>query len=86
VFFGLSIKVVPKLAFDLPKKYKLPHTFLKRKFGEEKWIYAFMRINPELSVRQPEATTLARAKGTNMSQYFQLSVYHDVHFICAPPL
>jgi hypothetical protein len=73
VSFGLSIKDVPKLAFDLAKKYKLLHTFYK-----EKTFYAFMRRNPELSVRQPEATSLARAKGTIMSQYFQLSVYHDV--------
>jgi hypothetical protein len=33
VFFGLSIKDVPKLAFNLAEKYKLPHTFynIKRK-------------------------------------------------------
>jgi hypothetical protein len=40
--------------------------------------------NPELSVRQPEATSLARAKGSNMPQYFQLSVYHDVQFFVLP--
>jgi hypothetical protein len=33
--------------------------------GGQKWFYAFMRRNPQLSVRQPEGTSLARAKGFN---------------------
>jgi hypothetical protein len=31
----------------------------------KKWFYAFVRRNPQLSVHQPEATSLARAKGFN---------------------
>jgi hypothetical protein len=43
-FFGLSIKDVGKLAFDLAEKYKLPHTFNKeKKIGGEKWFSTFMR-------------------------------------------
>jgi hypothetical protein len=38
VFFGLSIKDVPKLAFDLAKKYKLPHTFCKEEKLEGKMV------------------------------------------------
>jgi hypothetical protein len=66
VFFGLSIKDVRKLASDLAEKYKLPHTFYKENNMEgKKWFYAFMLRNPQLSVRQPEATSLTRAKGFN---------------------
>jgi hypothetical protein len=63
---GLSIKDVRKLAFDLVEPYKVANTFNKEtKFAGKKEFYAFMRRNPQLSVRQPEATSLATAKGFN---------------------
>jgi hypothetical protein len=36
VFLGLSIKDVRKLAFGLAEKFKLPHTFYKKKKLEGK--------------------------------------------------
>jgi hypothetical protein len=72
-----SIKDVRKLAFDLAEKYKFPHTLNKEtKMERKKLFYAFMRRNPQLSVRQPEATSLATAKGPNRDtvlHYFDLS-------------
>jgi hypothetical protein len=45
------------------EKYKFLHTFNKeKKLARNKWFYAFMRRKPQLSVRQPQATSLARAK------------------------
>jgi hypothetical protein len=46
VFFGLSIKDVPKLAFDLAKKYKLPDTFYKEKKLQRK--NGFMHLCEEI--------------------------------------
>jgi hypothetical protein len=37
----------------------------------KKWFYGFMRCHPELSVRQPESTSIARAKGFNKKQVQQ---------------
>jgi hypothetical protein len=69
----MSIKNLRKLAFDLAEKYKLPHTFNReKKLAVKKWFYAFMRRNPQLSIRQSEATSLARAKGFNR--------YNVLHF------
>jgi hypothetical protein len=74
---GLSIKDVRKLTSDLAEKYKLPHTLNKEtKMAEKKLFHAFMRRNPQLSARKPEATSLAKAKGfnrDNVLHYFDLS-------------
>lgn len=75
-FFGLTIKDVRKLAFDLAEKYNLPHAFnTEKKMAGKKWFYAFIRRNPRLSIRQPEATSLARVKGfnkKNVQHFFDL--------------
>lgn len=75
-FFGLTIKDVRQLAFDLAENLKLTHTFnTEKKLAGKKWFYSFLRRNPNLTVRQPECTSLARAKGfnkDNVSQFFDL--------------
>jgi hypothetical protein len=62
--FYRAISKLP-LLYDSPT-YKHFHTFSREKMvaGIE-CFYAFMRRNPQLSVRQPQATTLARVKGVN---------------------
>lgn len=68
-FFGFTIKDVRKLAFDVAEKYELPHNFNKeKKMAGKKWFYSFMKRNPNLSLRQPEGTSMARAKGFNRDQ------------------
>ena len=37
----------------------------KKKMAGKKWYYSFMRRHPELSLREPENTSLARAQGFN---------------------
>lgn len=65
-FFGFTIKDVRKLAFDIAEKNGLPHRFNKeKKSAGKKWYYAFMRRNPQLSLRSPEATSMARIEGFN---------------------
>lgn len=66
LFFGFTINDIRKLAFDIAEKYSLTHNFNKQnKIAGKKWFYGFMKRNPQLSLRQPEATSMARAKGFN---------------------
>lgn len=63
-FFGLTIKNVRKLAFDIAKMYGIPHCFnVENGLAGKKWFYKFMKRNSKLSLRQPEATSLARMRG-----------------------
>lgn len=75
-FFGYSVKDIRKLAFDIAEKYGVPHSFNKeKKIAGKKWFYAFMKRNPQLSLRQPEGTSMARAKGfnrENVHKFFDL--------------
>lgn len=65
-FLGLNIQEIRKLAFDVAEKYCLPHSFNKdKKIAGKKWFYSFMRRNPQLSLRKPEGTSMARARGFN---------------------
>lgn len=65
-FFGLTITEVRKLAYELAEKYQLPHRFNKeKKIAGKKWFYRFMKDHPALSLRVPEATSMARSKGFN---------------------
>lgn len=65
-FFGLTITDLRRLAFQLAEKYKLPHRFNKEKqLAGWKWYYQFMKNHPEISLRTPESTSMARCKGFN---------------------
>jgi hypothetical protein len=53
----------------------------------KKWFYAFMRRNPQLPVRQPETTSLARAKGfsrDNVLHVFDLLESNIAKFLFTP--
>ncbi|XP_062703680.1 uncharacterized protein LOC134286122 [Aedes albopictus] len=60
------MKDVRKLAYDLAEKNKLPHDFShKRQMAGRYWLQGFLRRNPTISFRKPEATSIARARGFN---------------------
>ncbi|XP_026819139.1 uncharacterized protein LOC113557788 [Rhopalosiphum maidis] len=66
LFFGYTITDIRKLAYDIAEKYSLNHKFNKeKKIAGKKWFYLFMKRNPNIVLRQPEATSMARAKGFN---------------------
>lgn len=66
LFFGLRAKDVMKMAFTLAERNNLPHAFNKdKRMAGWKWFRGFMRRNPSISLRSPQATSLARVKGFN---------------------
>jgi DDE superfamily endonuclease len=63
---GLTIKEIRHLAYETAEKNKIPNNFnAKLKMAGKGWYYNFMKRHPTLSLRQPEAVSLARAKGFN---------------------
>jgi len=60
--FGLTIRDVRKMAFDVAGKLNVKLKFANNLAGD-KWYYGFMDRHPELSLRQPEATSRQRMKG-----------------------
>ncbi|KAJ4436229.1 hypothetical protein ANN_18859 [Periplaneta americana] len=66
MFYGLTRRSVMQLAYEIAEKNKLATRFNKEtKSAGKEWFSGFMKRHPELSLRQPEATSLARASGFN---------------------
>lgn len=76
MMFGLTTNDVRLLAYQLAVRNGLPNSFNKQKEKAGKdWLQAFMKRNPELSLRQPEATSAARAMSfnpANVKKFFDL--------------
>ena len=81
-FFGITRRDVMNLAYQLVEKNKIYHRFnntLQR--AGKKWYYNFIRRHPELSLRLPEKTSMARAKGfnrENVTDFF--NIYERIFF------
>ena len=66
MLFGFSRNDLMSLAYQLADENNIKHNFNReKKLAGRHWYYDFMKRHPELSLRQPEATSLARAKGFN---------------------
>ena len=76
MYFGLRVDDLRRLAFDLAEANSLHHSFnQKNRMAGKKWYYSFMKRHPELSLREPESTSMARAQGFNKERvhaFFQL--------------
>lgn len=76
IFFGITITEVRKAAFEFAERKGLKHNFnTTKKMAGKKWFYAFMRRHPQLSLRQPESTSIARCRGfnrTNVNNFFDI--------------
>ena len=69
MFFGLTSESLHVLAFDIAKAnhFDMPFNSAIQKAGKY-WLAAFLKCHPELSIRQPEATSLNHATGFNKVQ------------------
>lgn len=74
--FGLTITDVRKLAFLIAEKNGIPHVFNQEKqIAGKKWYYSFMKRHKDISLREPQATSLARAQGfskENVNEFFEI--------------
>ena len=65
-FFGITCRDLRKLAYDLAERNNVEHRLNKESgLAGKKWLRLFLRRHPSLSLRQPEATSYARASGFN---------------------
>ena len=67
MFHGLSIKATRKLAWEYARQNLKNYPDAWDKNGEAgvDWFYGLMKRNPNLSIRMPEATSIARATAFN---------------------
>lgn len=64
--FGLTMKELRSLAYDLAEKNGLSHRFNQEtRLAGQDWVKGFLGRHPTLSVRSPENTSGARAMGFN---------------------
>jgi hypothetical protein len=83
---GLTTNDVRRLAYDLAEYLHLNHPFQNssRMAGRE-WLYGFMKCNPQISIRSPQATSISRAIGFNQPKvqlFFNVNMemVEKIHF------
>lgn len=65
-FYGLCLKDIKYMAFQLAIKNNIKHPFsLSEASAGKKWLRGFIRRHPELSVQTPQDVSAARIKGFN---------------------
>ncbi|CAM4572947.1 unnamed protein product [Leuciscus chuanchicus] len=67
LYYGLAPREVRTFAYELAVKYdlKYPQTWGEKQMAGPDWFTFFMKRNPNLSMRSPEATSLTRATSFN---------------------
>lgn len=84
--FGLTSSEVRRLAFQLAERMGINSCFnAEKKIAGKDWFIGFRKRNPEISLRQPEPTSAARAQAFNRPQvekfFSLLSTTIDKHDI-----
>ncbi|RXN36343.1 hepatitis A virus cellular receptor 1 -like protein [Labeo rohita] len=67
IYYGLTPREIRKFAYQLLVEYNIPQpqTWDEKKMAGPDWFTSFMKRNPRLSVRSPQATSLSRATSFN---------------------
>lgn len=65
--YGLTTKETKHFAYEYAKalKLKVPNEWNNREAAGKDWLAGFIERNPDLSIRQPEATSLSRSTAFN---------------------
>lgn len=75
-FYGLRLRDIKYMAFQMAIKNHLKHPFsVEKMVAGRKWLKSFLKRNPSLSVRSPQAVSAARIKGftrENVNQFFDI--------------
>lgn len=70
--FGLTVNNIRTLRL----RHNSPNNFNKEtRMAGKGWFYKFMKRHPELSVRQPENTSLTSIKGFNRENVYSFFIY-----------
>lgn len=78
MLLGVSKTIVLEVAFQIASKNNAPlrHIFNdEKKSAGNKWFLKFMRRNPQLSLRNPEGTSIARAAEFNKKSVYR---FYDI--------
>ncbi|CAH2096859.1 unnamed protein product [Euphydryas editha] len=70
VFYGLTREDFKTLVFEYAKRNNVtyPPSWDKNKKAGDDWLAGFMRRNPQITLRTPDATSIGRVKGFNRPQ------------------
>lgn len=70
LFYGLSRKEFKCLVYEYAKKNKIPYPLSWNKFSSagDDWLMSFQTRNPEIVLRTPEPTSVARVREFNKTQ------------------
>ncbi|KAF2884786.1 hypothetical protein ILUMI_21393 [Ignelater luminosus] len=81
VFFGLTRDEFMSLTFDYAHYNKLqyPESWSKNKKAGEDWLQRFLSRHTNLTLRTPESTSVARAKGFNRREVVQYGRNRDIN-------
>lgn len=82
MFFGMTAKDLRIVAFEYAEKNNISHRFNpESKMAGKEWLRGFMKRHPDISLRRPTSTSIARAMGFNMPQcerfFINLTVLMD---------
>lgn len=87
-FYGLRLKDVRHLAFQIAIKNNAQHPFSQsKKIAGTKWLRGFLRRHPTLSIRTPQAISAARTKGftqENVNSFFDIYETEFAKIKCSP--
>lgn len=67
LFYGLTRQEFCSLVYQYAEANNIPHPFKNNTAGDD-WYKTFRKRHPNLSLRQPEPTSVARARGFNRPQ------------------
>ncbi|KAJ4445218.1 hypothetical protein ANN_07019 [Periplaneta americana] len=66
LFYGVTPLQLRRIAFEFASKNKIPHTFnSETKLAGKDWLYLYLKRNPDISLRQPEGTSINRISSFN---------------------
>lgn len=72
MFYGLTPCDLRRAAFEFAEVNNIKHTFCSStKMAGRYWLEGFLRRNPSLAVRKPEAISISRIKGFNKEEVAQ---------------
>ncbi|XP_045768126.1 uncharacterized protein LOC123869306 isoform X1 [Maniola jurtina] len=75
MFYGLTSQKIREIAYNFAERNGLEHRFNKeKKMAGTEWLRLFLKRHPDLSLRAPTSTSVARAIGFNKPQcnrYFE---------------